>query len=203
MLSKPITVMLTLAAVARTAFAQDQREWDRCIGREGPIPEIVIKGCSRTIEDTQNAPTKLVTAHNNRLVAFRLKGEYDLAFDDYSEAIRLNPNSANYYNNLGVIYRIKHDYDRAITNYDKAILLKRDYVAAYYNRALAYSDKGEYNKALADFGVVLQFNPRNAFALYARGLTYSKKGSAEAAKADIDAAATINPGIAQEFDRSQ
>lgn len=205
MSSKWTTVILTLsaAALARAAFAQDQREWTQCIGRGGPNPEVVIKGCSQIIEDTQNATTILATAHNNRGVAYRLKGQHDLAFSDYNEAIQLNPNSANYYNNLGVIYRIKHDYDRALANYDKAILLKRDYVAAYFNRALTYSDKGEYDKALRDFGVVLQFNPRNAVALYARGITFSKKGNVGAASADIDAAETINPGIAKEFDQSQ
>jgi tetratricopeptide (TPR) repeat protein len=203
MLSKRIAVILTLAALARAAFAQDQREWDKCIGREGPIPEVVIKGCSQIIEDTQNVPKILATAHNNRGVAYRLKGEHDLALNDYDEAIRLNPNSANYYNNRGIIFRLKHDYDRAITEYGEAIWLKHDYVAAYYNRALAYSDKGEYDKALTDFGVALQFNPKNALALYTRGITFLKKGDAEAAQADIDAARTINPNIAKEFDRSQ
>jgi tetratricopeptide (TPR) repeat protein len=104
-LSKRIAVILTLAALARAAFAQDQREWGQCIGREGPIPEVVIKGCSQIIEDTQNAPAILATAHNNRGVAYRLKGEYDLALNDYNEAIRLNSNSATYYNNRGIIYR--------------------------------------------------------------------------------------------------
>ena len=203
MVSKRITVILTLAALARIAFAQDQRDWDQCIGREGSNPEVVIKGCSKIIDDTQNGPAMSATAHNNRGVAYRLRGEYDLALNDYNEAIRLNPNFANYYNNRGIIYRHKHDYDRAIAEYGEAIWLKGDYVAAYYNRALAYSDKGDYDKALMDFGVVLQFNPRNAFALYARGVTFSKKGNAGAAKADRDAAETTNPGIAKEFDQSQ
>jgi tetratricopeptide (TPR) repeat protein len=203
MLSKRITVILTLAVLSRAALAQDQREWGQCIGREGPIPEVVIKACSQIIEDTQNAPQILATAHNDRGVAYRLKGEYDLALNDYDEAIRLNHNSATYYNNRGIIYRHKHDYDRAIAEYGEAIWLKGDYVAAYYNRALAYSDKGEYDKALMDFGVVLQFNPRNALALYARGITFSKKGDGEAANAGMDAAKTINPNIAKEFDQSQ
>jgi tetratricopeptide (TPR) repeat protein len=203
MFRKRITVILILSALVRAALAQDQKGWNQCIGREGPIPEVVIKGCSEIIQDTQNAPAILATAHNNRGVAYRLKGEYDLAFNDYSEAIRLNPNSANHYNNRGIIYRHKHDYDRAIADYDEAIWLKRDFVAAYYNRALAYSDKGEYDKALTDFGLVVQFDPRNALALYARGLTFLKKGNADAANADIDAASTINPNIAKEFDRSQ
>jgi tetratricopeptide (TPR) repeat protein len=203
MFRKRIIVILTLAAFASAAVAQGQREWDQCIGREGPMPELVIKGCSQIIEGTQNAPAILATAHNNRGVAYRLKGEYDLALNDYNDASQLNPNSAIYYNNRGIIYRIKHDYDRAIAEYGEAIWLNGGYVAAYYNRALAYGDKGEYDKALTDFGVVLQFDPRNALALYARGIMFLKKGDAEAANDDIDSAKAINPNIAQEFDRSQ
>ncbi len=200
MFSKRIIVILGVSALARAAFAEEQRGWDQCVG--SAIPEVVIKGCGEVIQDTQNAPAILATAHNNRGVAYRLKGDYDLALNDYNEAIRLTPNSASHYNNRGIIYRIKHDYDRAIADYDEAIWLKRDYVAAYYNRALAYSDKGEYDKALTDFGVVLQFNPRNGLALYARGITLLKTGNAEAAKADIGAARTINPDIDKEFDQS-
>jgi hypothetical protein len=96
MFSKWITAILTLTVLSGVAFAQDRVAWDRCTGRAGPIPDVVIKGCSQIIEDTQNVPKILATAHNNRGVAHRLKGEYDLASDDYNEAIRLNPNSANF-----------------------------------------------------------------------------------------------------------
>jgi tetratricopeptide (TPR) repeat protein len=200
MFSKRTTLILALSTLARAAFAQEQRGWDQCVG--STIPEVVIKGCGEIIQDEQNAATILSTAHNNRGVAYRLKGEYDLALNDYNEAIRLRPNSASHYNNRGIIYRLKHDYDRAIADYDEAIWLKRDYAAAYYNRALAYSDKGEYDKALTDFDVVLQFNPRNALALYARGITLLKTGNAEAANADKHAARVINPNVDNEFDQS-
>ena len=203
MFSKRTTLILALSALARAAFAQDHKGWDQCIGREGRIPEIVIKGCSEIIQDVQNSPAILATAHNNRGVAYRRKREYDLSLNDYNEAIRLNPSSASNYNNRGIVYRIKHDYDRAIADYDEAIWLKGDYVAAYYNRALAYSEMGEYDKALADFGIVLQFNPRNALALYARGIALLKMGDVVLANEDINAARAINPNIANEFDRSQ
>jgi tetratricopeptide (TPR) repeat protein len=187
-------------ALLNAASAQAPRGWNRCVGHESP--DLVIEGCSEIIEEGQQAPTILALAHNNRGVAYKIKGEYDLALGDYDQAIQLNPNAASHYNNRGIIYRLKHDYDRAIADYDEAIWLKSDYVAAFYNRALAYVDKGGYDHALADFGVVLQLKPKNALALYARGWMLLKKGDTEAGNADIVAAKAINPDIAEQFDPS-
>jgi tetratricopeptide (TPR) repeat protein len=195
-----VQVSVVLALLHPTPKAEAPRGWNRCVGHE--IPDLVIEGCSEIIDEGRQAPAILALAHNNRGVARKAKGEYDLALKDYDQAIQLNPNAASHYNNRGIIYRLKHDYDRAIADYDEAIWLKSDYVAAFYNRALVYVDKGEYDHALADFGVVLQFKPKNALALYARGWMLLKKGDTEAGNADIVAAKAINPNIAEQFDPS-
>jgi tetratricopeptide (TPR) repeat protein len=186
------------------SLAQSPMEWKRCLGLEGPIVDTVIDGCTAIIQSGQEPREKLATAFDNRGVAYRRKGEYDRALQDYEQAIQLNPSNATAYNNRGIIYRIKGEYARAIADYDEAIWLKNgDYPAAYYNRALAYADKGEYELSLGDFDVVMRFNPRNALALYARGLTLLKKGDTEAGKNDISAAKAINPNIAEQFDHSE
>jgi tetratricopeptide (TPR) repeat protein len=169
-----IQVVLLSALVSAAGFAQTPRSWAKCVGHE--TPDLVMEGCSEIIEEAQQPPAILALAYNNRGVAYKTKEAYDLALQDYNQAIQLNPSAANHYNNRGIIYRIKHEYDRAIADYDEAIWLKSGYVAAFYNRALAYTDKGDYDRALADFGIVLQFNPKSALALYARGTMLSKKG---------------------------
>ena len=182
------------------ASAQTAREWDQCVGREGPTPDVVIQGCTAVIQAGQDTPTRLAAAFNNRGVAYRYKGENDRALQDINQAIRLNPNAANHYNNRGIIYRMKGEYDRAINDYDEAIWLKNDYPAAFYNRAITYTEKGEYDKALSDFEIVLGFDAKNAFALYGRGMARLKMGETEAASADIAAAKAIHPNIAEEFE---
>jgi tetratricopeptide (TPR) repeat protein len=184
--------------------AQGSTDWSRCIGGEGPMVDVVTEACTAEIQAGQDGPQKLATAFNNRGVAYRLKGEYDRALQDYEQAIRLNPGNANAYNNRGIVYRIKGEFGRAIADYDEAIWLKNgDFPAAYYNRALAYADKGEYEQSLRDFDVVLRFNPRNALALYARGLTLLKKGDSEAGRDEISAAKAIDPDVADQFDHSE
>jgi tetratricopeptide (TPR) repeat protein len=199
----PITASAAFAILfGASADAQIPREWAQCIGREGPIPELVIRGCSAIIEARQEEPRKMATAFNNRGVAHRLKRDYDAALADYTEALRLNPASASAYNNRGIIFRIKHDYDRAIADYDHAIALNPDYTAAFYNRALAYTDKPDYGRAAEDFDVVLKVNPNNALAQYARGLMLLKKGDTDAGNRDITAAKTIDPAVAEKYDAS-
>ena len=203
-LSLRIPIFLTyLVLINSVAYAQVTKAWNQCVGVEGPIPDVVIEGCTELIQTPQESSAVLALAFNNRGVARKVKGEYDEALQDYDQAIRLDPNSASHYNNRGVIYRIKHDYDRAIADYGEAIWLKSDYPAAYYNRALAYSDKGDYDRALEDFRVVLSFDPKNALALYARGKTQLKKGDAEAGNADIAAAEAINPHVAEQYKESE
>lgn len=183
------------------ALPQSSTYWSQCLGRD---VNAVIDGCTAVIRSGQEPHEKLATAFDNRGVAYRLKGEYDHALQDYEQAIQLNPSNANAYNNRGIIYRIKGEYGRAIADYDEAIWLKKgDFPAAYYNRALANADRGEYELSLRDFDVVMRFNPRTALALYARGLTLLKKGDTEAGEIDISAAKAINPNIAEQFDHSE
>lgn len=46
-------------------------------------------------------------------IAYRKKGNYDRAIQDYNEAIRLNPNYVDAFNDRGNAYFDKKDYDRA------------------------------------------------------------------------------------------
>jgi tetratricopeptide (TPR) repeat protein len=51
---------------------------------------------------------------------------YDRAVQDYEEALRLDPNNAQYFRNRGNAYRIAGDRDRAVADYRKALILKPD-----------------------------------------------------------------------------
>ena len=195
--------ILLAAQIPNSAvFAQISKEWSQCAGREGPVADVIISGCSAVIQAGQDSPVRLATAFNNRGVAYRFKGEYDRALDDYNQAILRNPGFANAYNNRGIIHRIKGEYDLAIRDYDEAIWLDRNVPATFYNRAIAYTDKQDYDRALGDFDTVLGFNDKNSLALYGRGVVKLKKGETQAGTADIAAAKSINPNVVEEFERS-
>ena len=60
-----------------------------------------------------------------------MKREHDLAIKDFSQAILLEPNNAQFYNNRGGVYTDKGEYDLAITDFSHAILLDPNDVQFY------------------------------------------------------------------------
>ena len=64
--------------------------------------------------------------YNKRGRIYDANSEYDLAIADLDEAIRLNPNQADFYYNRGNVYNDKGEYELATKDYDKAAKLERD-----------------------------------------------------------------------------
>ena len=54
---------------------------------------------------------------------FDKRGDYDQAIADFSRAIELNPDNAEYWHDRGAAYFRKGDYDRAIADYARACQL--------------------------------------------------------------------------------
>src|SRR5262249_47736673 len=126
-----VAVALLLAAAAASAQTPQERRW--CDGEEAATADQRIAGCSAVIKAQGD---KLAEAFNNRGIAYRLKGDYDRALQDYGQAIRLNPKFAAAFVNRGVAYDKKGEYDRAIQDFEQAIKLKPS-VEAHFNRGNA------------------------------------------------------------------
>ena len=92
--------------------------------------------------------------------AYYVKGEYDAAIKDYSEAIRLKPDYAKAYTNRGIAYGKKGEYDEAINDFSEVIRLKPDDASGYTNRGIAYKKQGDQARADADFAKAKELNAR-------------------------------------------
>ena len=82
-------------------------------------------------------------------------GHHDLAIEDCSEAIRLNPSFAAAYNNRGNAYRILGQQELAIRDYEEATRLDPNDEGACYNLASAL-EQIDTHKALRVWGRYLQ-----------------------------------------------
>lgn len=89
------------------------------------------------------------------------KEDYDKAIADYTEIIRLDPESAKAYINRGLAYYLNNEYDKAIADYNEAIRLDPESAEPYSHRALVYYWKGDYDKTIADYTEAIQLNPKN------------------------------------------
>jgi tetratricopeptide (TPR) repeat protein len=123
-------------------------------------------------------------------------GDFDSAIEDYTAALRVNPNYAAAYNNRGMAYYRKEMTDRAIEDYNAALRINPDYAIAYNNRGMAYYRKGMTDRAIEDYNAALRIDPDYALAYNNRGMAYYRKEMTDRAIEDYNAALRVNPDYA-------
>jgi tetratricopeptide (TPR) repeat protein len=121
------------------------------------------------------------------------KGQYDLAIQDFNQAIERNPNYAEAFNNRGDAYHLKGENDRAIRDFDQAIKLNPSLAAAFFHRGTVYSAQGAHERAIQDFDQAIKFNPNYSSALNNRCLSRATIGQLQEALSDCNAALWLRP----------
>jgi tetratricopeptide (TPR) repeat protein len=177
---------------AAPALALTQKELDWCLGKNAS-PDLRADSCTVAIQSGKLSKSDLAVAFYNRALAHVARSDYEDAFADFGEAIRLNPQSAVPYNDRGFTYVQKGDFDRAIADYNEAIRLDPRYILALRNRGFAYWRKREYDRAIADFDIAIGIDPNDMLAYNDRGVVYKAKGDLDRAIADFDKAVQLNP----------
>ena len=133
--------------------------------------------------------------HNNRGLAYRDEGNYELAIEAFTKAIKLNPDFAKAYTNRAVAYQCKGLFDHAIADHTKALELKSNLAEAYNNRGAAYGEQGDYDRAIADHTKAIELNPNHPEAYNNRGVAYYKKSDYNRAIADYTQAIQLKPSF--------
>ncbi|GAB6391745.1 MAG: hypothetical protein MdMp014T_1118 [Treponematales bacterium] len=106
------------------------------------------------------APSSMSAAdYHNRGVAYEKQNDYDKAWDNYNQAIKIDPNYAYAYYGRGYMYYQKQDYDKAIADYTQAIRLDSNFTLVYNARGNAYYMKGDYARAIVDYEKMLAMDP--------------------------------------------
>ena len=168
----------------------------------------LIPLCTKII-DLEQKPHEKASAYVKRGIAYRHKGELDLAIADFTQALRLNPAHANAYISRGIAYDKKGDHDLAIADYTKVLeldpdkldpdKLDPDNMFAYHNRGIAYINKNDHDKALEDFNKILERDPANAEIHLFCGFAYSLKGEHDKALEDFTKALELDPNYANAY----
>jgi tetratricopeptide (TPR) repeat protein len=84
--------VLILGFIAASAPAQDfLSNVELCNGKDRSSAEPQIRGCSELIKNNADNVIILSLAYNNRGNAYTTQGQYDLAIDDFTKSINLNP----------------------------------------------------------------------------------------------------------------
>ena len=120
--------------------------------REGAIARF-SDALGQTTESSSSLNQSLVYFY--RGAAYMFRGDSDRALADLSQAIKLQPTSAEAYANRAVLYLAKGERGRALADTNRALALKPEAALVYNNRGLIYLQSGDYDRAIADFSQTL------------------------------------------------
>jgi tetratricopeptide (TPR) repeat protein/S1-C subfamily serine protease len=116
--------------------------------------------------------TQLSIVYATRGDAYSKLKEYKQAIDDYTQAMKIDPENAEYYKNRGSAYVQLKEYKQAIDDYTQAIKIDDKNAIYYVGRGLAYFRLKDYKQAINDWTQAIKLDPKNAGYYGARGDAY-------------------------------
>ena len=144
-------------------------------------------------------PQTTTTNNNQKEVNKNELKDKQKAIDDYTQAIKINPNYAPAYNNRGVVRYELGNKQGAIDDYNQAIKINPNLVQAYYNRGIARDELGNKPGAIDDYNQAIKIDPNDADAYYNRGVVRDELGNKQGAIDDYNLAIKINPNYAPAY----
>ncbi|BAZ08691.1 serine/threonine protein kinase [Calothrix sp. NIES-4071] len=164
-------------------------------GIEQPSPETTETATEQPSPETIETATEQLSpaTYNNRGLEKYNKKDYRGAIEDYSQAIKINPNYAIAYYNRGLARYYLGENQIAIQDYSQAIKLNPRYTNAYFNRGLARYNSGQNQAAIEDYSQAIKFDPNYTDAYYNRGLARYALGDNQAAVEDYSQAIKFEP----------
>jgi len=132
-------------------------------------------------------------AYATRGVTYYELKEYKLAIDDYTQAIKIDSQNAEYYAFRGGIYSVLEEYKQGIDDLTQAIQLDPKEAIYYDFRGLAYLQLKDYKQAIADYTQAIQLDPKNATYYGGRGFAYSQLKDYKQAINDWNQVIKIDP----------
>jgi tetratricopeptide (TPR) repeat protein len=112
----------------------------------------------------QQEPRRAPTAYINLGSAFLRQGRFDAAIENFTAAIRINPNYHETYYDRGLAFAAMNQLDRAEDDFSKSIAINPRFDQAYNNRGSVYFLQKRYDKAVEDFDKAIELNSSNAEA---------------------------------------
>jgi len=139
------------------------------------------------------------TALGNRGEAYMDLGKFDLAMNDFNQAIKADPNYPEGYNSRGQLYGMSGQTEKAFADFLRAVELKPGFSEAYNNLGIIYAQKQDLDRAAVNFKKALTLNPANVEARNNIGDFYFGRGDIEAALKEYRAILPIDPQSAGSY----
>jgi tetratricopeptide (TPR) repeat protein len=122
-----------------------------------------------------------------------LSKQHDLAIEWFVQAIRQNPDVADYFFNLANALRQQGRLDEAIKSFDRALVLQPDYAEGWYALGELLEQQKRFDEAIMSFDLALKTNASYREAANASGLLYFETRRYDEAIARFSRSADIDP----------
>jgi tetratricopeptide (TPR) repeat protein/DNA-directed RNA polymerase subunit M/transcription elongation factor TFIIS len=157
----------------------------RISGQSGMVP-ILDLAKPKKLDSPSSTPEERQDAKdfNSTGVTYGKLGQYERATQEFTEAIRLDPQHTKAYYNRGIAYGQLGQHEQATQDFAEAIRLDPQHTKAYYNRGIAYGQLGQHEQATQDFAEAIRLDPQYAKAYYNRGIAYGLLGDTAQAERD-------------------
>jgi Flp pilus assembly protein TadD len=120
-------------------------------------------------------------------------GAYELARDQFLQAVKLDSQFAEAYNNLGLAYTELNEEEKATEAFTKAVELNPSLHAAYNNLGYAFYRQGNYEQAVEMYSEALGRSTSNGPAYTNLGNAYYRLGRIDKAREAWNKALELDP----------
>lgn len=155
--------------------------------------ENAFEDINKAFESAGFAAIEQAIVHNNRAQINFLSNEPESALDDFSRAIELNPNYADYWLNRGILNQYMGNWDNALADYEAYLNFNPEDSEAYLSMAQIYLTLGDLTNTLSSLDSAIEITPEDAELYIFRGSIYLQvEQFADAAKDYADWLRLIN-----------
>jgi tetratricopeptide (TPR) repeat protein len=140
------------------------------------------------------ASQKEAKKFNNLGVTSFHNGAFEMARDQFLQAVRADSDFAEAYNNLGLAYTELRQEEKATDAFSKAVELNPELDAAYNNLGYIYFKSEQYDRAIEMYNEALGRSSDNSSAYTNLGNAYYKLSKTDEAREAWTKALEIDPG---------
>jgi tetratricopeptide (TPR) repeat protein len=176
---------------------EQQDSWDERLERisntQTEVMDLVQQGRKRHEDESSWIRKKEAKKLNNLGVTSFHNGAFEVARDQFLEAVALDGEFAESYNNLGLVYTELKEEEKATDAFSRAIELNPDMPAVYNNLGYVFYKQGSYDQAIEMYNEALGRSTDNSSAHTNLGNAYFKLGNLDEAKRAWEKALEVDP----------
>lgn|SRR5574341_378272 len=155
----PIRYNLAILYQRTNKVEKAQEQYLQIIESTPPKKEAYDLSQISGLEKSVNYMEIKANSYYNLGLIFGLKGELNLAEENFKKALQLRPNWSEAHSNLAKVYEVQHKWSQALSHFEAAVQNSPQKAVYHFNLGMIYLKLGEKEKALKSLEQALALEP--------------------------------------------